>query len=59
MGKRTFHLARNYLHQKRIVEGNASGEVAILIGLRDICPDVTAGFVLDQLLFLKHNEVQQ
>ncbi|TPP60995.1 hypothetical protein FGIG_05149 [Fasciola gigantica] len=59
MGKRIFDMAHDYLYRERIVERNAAGELSILTGLRKICPDVTAGFVLDQLLFLEHADVQQ
>ncbi|VDP83152.1 unnamed protein product [Echinostoma caproni] len=55
MGERIFEQAYDYLYQKRVTEKNRSGELFILTGLRAICPDVTTGFVLDQLIFLEQN----
>ncbi|BHF76448.1 Serine/threonine-protein kinase Nek11 [Sparganum proliferum] len=54
LGVKKVEQARAYLRKRRIEEGGKAGEMAILSGLREICPDPKFGFLLEYLSFLEH-----
>ncbi|KAF5402400.1 hypothetical protein PHET_04200 [Paragonimus heterotremus] len=56
LGSKVFNDTYNYLYQRRVSERNSAGEVTILNELRQLCPDVATGFLIDQLVFFEYKE---
>ncbi|KAF7259621.1 hypothetical protein EG68_02938 [Paragonimus skrjabini miyazakii] len=56
LGSKVFNNTYSYLYRRRVTEQNNAGEVTILNELRQLCPNVATGFLMDQLVFLEYKE---
>ncbi|KAA3676860.1 uncharacterized protein DEA37_0004769 [Paragonimus westermani] len=56
LGPKAFNDIYSYLYQRRVIERNSADEMTILSELRQLCPDVATGFLMDQLVFFEYKE---